>query len=387
MLGTWLGQPAAGAAAGTSLGAAISRWLGSGDYSVSANTITQRVAAGNDVPAMHKTGQSIVVRHKEFVSEVTGSQAFTVQGTYPINPGLDGSFPWLSSIASQYSEYRIKGLVYHYIPTSGDSVSSTNPALGTVMMQTSYRSTETTATSKLEMLNEYWASEGKPSEAFCHPIECDPKENPFQVQYVRSGALPSTENALLYDLGRLTIATSGQQTTGNVVGDLWVTYEIELRKPVLTGLNGTVIRSALGLGAAGFNIATPFGTDFGITQSAMGGPITVAGNVITFGKGNVGTYLMCVTHGSDTTPTSQNIVVNTITASGGVSLAPNLGSGTSSRRPNAGLSTSAGGSFVTLVSFTMVNPNVAGSLTFGFGQLVNVIGCAVNITELNPTIS
>jgi hypothetical protein len=231
-VGGAFGAPGTGAAAGHSLGASISKWLGSGDYEVSQNSLVNKVKSSAGIPVMHNTAQSVVVRHKEYLGQVVSSIDFTVQGYFPLNPGRDDTFPWLSRIARRFQEYAFKGVVFHYVPTSG-SISSTQ-ALGSVMMQTSYRTTDAAPASKIEMLNEYWATEAVPYEAFAHPIECDPKENPFNVHYVRSGNVPTGESLLSYDLGVMHVATSGQSTDGTVLGDLWVTYEVELKKPVLS---------------------------------------------------------------------------------------------------------------------------------------------------------
>jgi hypothetical protein len=225
-----IGQPVAGGAIGSSLGASLSKWLGSGDYSVSRNTLVQRAASG--VPVMHSTGQTTTIRHRELVMQVTGSVAFTVQNSIVLNPGLNASFPWLAGIAQQYQEYEWKGLVFHFVPTSGSAVSASSAALGTVMLQTSYRSNDSAPTNKVSMLNEYWANEVVPFDCMAHPIECDPKENPFNIHYVRAGTIPSGDQ-LLYDMGVTYVATQGQQSA-YVVGDLWVTYEVELKKPIVS---------------------------------------------------------------------------------------------------------------------------------------------------------
>lgn len=228
-LGGLAGMPGVGAGVGKDLGAALSRWLGSGDYTVRSNTILR---ASTGIPAMHKTDQSISVRHKEFVGQISGSTGFTVGKVLTLNPGNAAVFPWLSRIASQYQEYKFKGLVFHYIPTSGTAVSSVSAALGSVMMQTSYRSNDSPPVSKQELLNEYWASEAVPYESFVHPIECDIKQNPFSVRYVRNGPVPTGDSTLLYDHGVTFIATNGQQSF-DIVGDLWVTYDVELTKPIV----------------------------------------------------------------------------------------------------------------------------------------------------------
>jgi hypothetical protein len=112
------------------------------------------------------------------------------------------------------------------------------------MLQTSYRSTDSPPTSKVEVLNEYCSNEVVPSETMAHPIECDPKENPFNVMYVRSGLPPAGDSKLMYDLGVTHLAVSGQLASDNVIGDLWVTYEVELKKPIIdSNVTSTIFSS------------------------------------------------------------------------------------------------------------------------------------------------
>lgn len=292
-VGGYLGNPVTGGAVGNSLGATISRWLGAGDYTVGSNTLVQRVSNGSPaIPAMHNAGQSVVIRHKEYLGEITSAQAFTVRHQYDLNPGLSYTFPWLATIASQFQEYRVKGMVFHYVPTSG-IFNSSSAALGSVMIQTSYRATEAAPASKVEMLNEYWATESSPAEGFCHPIECDPKENPFNVQYVRTGALPSAENQLMYDLGRTFVAVSGMSNSTTVLGDLWVTYEVELKKPIVASSVSNVLNVCTVSSLAGFN-PTP-GTWFASTGTVAGTfRVTMGSQTILFPKGKTGVFTIMV---------------------------------------------------------------------------------------------
>jgi hypothetical protein len=288
MAGNLIGQPALGSRTGHALGASVSRWLGSGDYTVSSNSL---VASGS-VPMMHKDQQSVIIRHKEYLGAVTSSTTFNAQYNFVINPGNGQTFPWLSKIASSFQEYRIRGMVFHYVPSSGDAVSSTNPALGTVMFHTSYRSTDNPPTSKIEMLNEYWATENVPSQPFAHPIECDPKENPFNVQYVRSVSLPTTENQLMYDLGVTTVATQGMQTSGNPVGDIWISYEVELKKPLIYSSVTSRISYFKLIADAATTSDLFAGTQTISSYSNMGVTVPSTGKVITIPAGLTGTFTL-----------------------------------------------------------------------------------------------
>lgn len=288
--GGLFGMPAAGTGVGHSLGGALSKWLGSGDYTVGTNSIVRQMKSSQSIPMMHNDGQSITVRHKEYLGEIPGTTGYTVFDSFGLNPGNSRTFPWLSRIASNFQEYKFKGVVFHYIPTSGNAVAGTGAPLGSVMIQTSYRATDTAPTSKLEMLNEYNSSEAVPSETFAHPVECDPKENPFNIQYVRNGAVPEGDSTMMYDLGTTYVATSGQAGT-TILGDLWVTYEVELKKPLLTS-NVTSDGKA---GYLTFNTPPTTGSFFtGVPVTGGNVAITATGKTITMPRGSVGDWILLI---------------------------------------------------------------------------------------------
>lgn len=293
-LGSYVGYQGAGSAVGATLGAAISKWLGYGSYRVTSNSIVQSAKSSGSIPMMHQTNESIVVRHREYLCAISGSTGFTVQRYFPIQPGDKHTFPWLNGLAVKFQQYKIRGMVYHYVPTSGHAVTGTNPAIGSVMIQTSYRAGDSPPSTKVEMLNEYWASEASPAESFCHPIECSPKENPFNVHYVRSVPMSDPAVLPLYDMGKTFVATQGMQADGNPVGDLWVTYEIEFSKPQIASDIVLATDSGTANITTGLAAATPFGT--GVTTAVGSVPFTVTGRTLTFPQGTVGDYLVMVSY-------------------------------------------------------------------------------------------
>jgi hypothetical protein len=225
------------------------------------------------------------------LTSIKGSQDFKVQRYFFLQPADRHTFPWLSGIAPHFQQYRIKGMVYHYVPTSGYAVSGSNPAIGSVMMQTSYRVNDDPPASKVEMLNEYWACESSPVEAFCHPIECAPKENPFNIHYTRTAPVPTNDSPLLYDMGVTYVATNGMPAGGNVVGDLWVTYEIEFSKPLVASNTTSTVLS----GKMHFTTPTPtswFGTVGADVEGSL--QFTAAERTITFPLGLLGVFLVVV---------------------------------------------------------------------------------------------
>nr|WBY66494.1 MAG: putative coat protein [Eriocheir sinensis tombusvirus 4] len=330
-LGGFLGNASAGSSLGTGLGATISRWLGQGDYTVSQNSIVNSVRSSGlngsaSIPMMHNVGQNVTIRHKEFISTIKGSINFTIQRFFLLQPGDTNTFPWLSGVANKFQQYRIKGMVFHYVPTSGFAVSGTNPAIGSVMMQTSYRANDVSPTTKVEILNEYWASESAPSEAFCHPIECSPKENPFQVHYTRTKPVPTNDSQLLYDLGVTYVATQGMQADGNPVGDLWVTYEIELLKPQITSYVLGDVFSGYGYSATGITPAAPLGAiSVAANPSTSSIPFTFVGRTITFPIGLLGSFLISIRFQANTPLTAfdGNVAPTTLTNCTGIPVEAN----------------------------------------------------------------
>lgn len=140
-------------------------------------------------------------------------------------------------------------------------------------------------------MNEYWASENIPSDSFCHPVECSPKENPFQVHYIRSLPVPSGDSPLLYDIGKTYIATQGMPDDGNIVGDLWVTYEIELMKPQIQSNVSTSVSQGLAEALGSITAGTsPLGSSLAAVEGSI--PFTMQNRTITFPTGLVGKFLI-----------------------------------------------------------------------------------------------
>lgn len=211
------------------------RLQGMGAYSVSA--IRHNTLIKPDIPEVRNTIYAeggTVVRHREYLGPIITSSdanAFKLQ-SYALNPAQDQTFPWLSTIAANYEEYKPNGLMFEFRSTASDAIaSSTNLALGQVMMCTQYDPTDPEFISDVDLLNYTWAQSGKVSDNVQHYVECDPKQSPLSHLYTRQGVTSNTSDLRFSDFGRFSIATSGLQGTSVQVGQLWVTYEFILYKP------------------------------------------------------------------------------------------------------------------------------------------------------------
>lgn len=217
---------------------------GFGDYHVSSNTLMKGGMSPPEVVNSLNSG-SFIVRHREYVTDILSTEAFFTQ-TFTINPGLLNTFPWLSAIAANFEQYKIRGMVWEYKSTSSNAVLSTDAstALGTVIMATTYNPNTTDFGDKRTMENYQYASSFNPSKTGYHPIECARGQTPVTELYVRTGAVPEGQDARLYDLGNTVVATTGMQANGGVIGELWCSFEVELLKPKLLSTRDSSVLSA-----------------------------------------------------------------------------------------------------------------------------------------------
>jgi len=207
----------------------LARITGHGEYRVHGNSIMS-----NAIPSFSTGAEGMRVCHREFISDVGGSVLFN-NTSNPINPGLPNLFPWLSTIAAGFEEYKLHGLVFEYRPTSGTAVSSSSAALGTVIMATNYDVLDPAFISKQAMESYEYSSQTVPCSAVLHPVECASRTRPLEVQYVRTGAVPAGADARMYDIGTFQLATVGMQSA-YTVGELWVTYDVSFHKPRISPL-------------------------------------------------------------------------------------------------------------------------------------------------------
>jgi len=244
LLGSIFGP--SGSAIGNSAGHFFANVLGMGSYRIKSNVYS---SSPDIVPIFNNTNDgSVVVEHRELVTDVIGSVAFANTG-YVIDPINYSLFPYLSNVAMNFEQYEFLGLIFTYKPTSGAIVSSTNNALGTVILATEYDVSRANFVSKTEMDSYEFTTSCNPTMGMFHPVECNPKQDILNSRYISNpyrtniatttfqGTVATTVGLNLTQVGRLQMATVGMQAAA-VVGELWVSYKIKLMKPRLP-TNGT----------------------------------------------------------------------------------------------------------------------------------------------------
>ena len=178
---------------------------------------------------------AIVIRHREYIQDIVSSSTantFNIQ-SFPLNPGMQGSFPWLCTVANSFEEYVINGMIFEFKSITSDAISSASLAtIGEVILATQYDALNTPFTNNQQMLNYEFAQVAKASHDCLHMIECDPHQTAISTHlYTRSGPAPGNSDLRLYDHGTFYIASNQISGTSVVLGQLWVTYEVLLYKP------------------------------------------------------------------------------------------------------------------------------------------------------------
>jgi len=235
-----------GAAIGRGAGAILGDIFGWGDYEVTSpvpypvksNTIMGSVHP-QQMPLMHTGDGGTRVAHREFCMDL---QLFAEPAGgpfmgrfYELNPCNPNIFPWLSSIAEHYEQYKFIGLTFGFRGTASNT--TVEGSLGSVAFATQYDVYEKLFNHKSEMLNSLFATSCKPTDSMLHPIECDPDKTPSLPRYTNAqSVVGSVRDKTLINHGRLTVLAAKTQATSTVYdcGELWVSYDILLTKPIAT---------------------------------------------------------------------------------------------------------------------------------------------------------
>lgn len=269
--------------------------VGWGDYKLRSNSLVKGGGAtGGNVRIIPQGERAVRIVYREYIGDVfthpSTPGAFSVK-SYPLNPGLLETFSWLPPIAQQYEQWTPNGIVFEFKSTSSEYVAT--QALGSVIMATEYDQLDAPYANKVEMLNSAYSNEAKPSEQILHGIECDPRDNPNNIFYVRSGAAPGDIRD--YDLATFYIATQGGATANLNLGSLYIHYDITLRKEQLYNgipMRGQLFQSFL-LNTP--TLALPLGSSPAtLVEGNMGSSFKPLLNVLTFPVYTVGAHFLLV---------------------------------------------------------------------------------------------
>jgi len=210
---------------------AIQTIMGQGDYTVSSNTLFSGSVRSSGPPKFVSiTPGCTVIRHREYLKDVISAGLGFALTSFSINPTNAVTFPWLSNIANNFESYKFNGLVFEFLTNSATAVASTNTALGTVILATQYNIDDPPFATKLQMEQYEYAVSTVPFESAIHPVECKRDSGVLEYLYTYAGG---SGDPRFSTFGTFSLATVGQQSSANI-GELWVSYDIELCKSRLS---------------------------------------------------------------------------------------------------------------------------------------------------------
>jgi len=293
--------------ASQALGALASRGMsiirGQGDYDISG--INHNSLIGKLSPAVPQftngTDGSVVITHREYITDILSSTDFN-NLTFPINPALPSTFPWLSRIAANFEQYSFDGLIFEFKSTSSDALNSTNTSLGVCVLATEYNSIAPAYTNKLQMENAIFACSTKPSLSVIHAVECAPSQSPLNILYTRTGfETIGTSDLRFYDLGRFNIATVGMQAIGANIAELWVSYKVVLKKSIFLEAGLTIptyslkfedVDNAKALLGQAVSQVTKINTLGLVVNQTFNAVSSICSSIFTFPPGSGGNYIL-----------------------------------------------------------------------------------------------
>jgi hypothetical protein len=228
-------------------------------------------------------GGGVRLKHREYIQDIyllAQAGTFFTNSTFTVNPGLSYVFPYLAQIAANFEQYKFHGLVFEFVSSTSQYGQT---ALGTYVMAMEYNSAAPVFTTKPQMENSDYALSARLDKSGMYGVECAKGSQAQEYFYVRAPGQTVVPN--LYDLGtmQLGVATttvpagSTGLVAGSAIGELWVTYDVELIRPRIsvfrpgyTHLRSSDITTALPLGPVASQTIIAYGSMTGINTGTAG---------------------------------------------------------------------------------------------------------------------
>ena len=197
-----------------------------------------------------------------------------------------------------FEEWLPRGICVEFKSMSSDNPNTAVPALGTVVIATQYNSSNPDFVNKSQMENYEFATSCKPSRSMLHCVETARSQTIQDEFYTRTGPLGANQDIKFYDLGKTQVSVVGAPTAanGSIIGELWITYEIELRKPKIPTDPVVQTGHIIMPGDASANDSAPFGST--VLNATSGSSMAISaggpgqGNLLRFGANARGLYMV-----------------------------------------------------------------------------------------------
>lgn len=197
----------------------------------------------------------------------------------PVNAGLKSTFPFLSSLASNYVSYDFLSLSFGFVSRSNMTNS------GLVMFMAEYDPSKGPPENRIELLNR----KGVESQVFKNlAYLLNPKDmKKEKSHYIRLGKLMNSQDIKLYDTCTLYFGYEGTPSN-TTIGDIVVKYNVRLSTPYLrlSEKQVSTIESTMGTSSGTVTQQQPYGPAMGVANfigDFVGSLLYTAANTATGG--------------------------------------------------------------------------------------------------------
>jgi len=211
---------------------------------------TQKMTTPNLSSSMFGGDGRIRVRHREYFSDIVSPNNGFNDTSFSIQPGNSIMFPWLSTIAENYESYKFNSLSFEY-----ETMCATSQA-GKLLMAVDFDASDAPPINKTQLMADHNAVSSAVWQECCYKASKEDLNKFGPQKFVRTGNVAATD-IKTYDIGNLQVATQGAGGSSLTVGELYVSYDVELMTPQINpiplsfhGVAGTGISPDLILGTA-----------------------------------------------------------------------------------------------------------------------------------------
>jgi len=211
---------------------------------------TQKMTTPNLSSSMFGGDGRVRVRHREYFSDIVSPNNGFNDTSFSIQPGNSIMFPWLSTIAENYESYRFHSLSFEY-----ETMCATSQA-GKLVMAVDFDASDAPPINKTQLMADHNAVSSAVWQECCYKASKEDLNKFGPQKFVRTGNVAATD-IKTYDIGNLQVATQGAGGSSVTVGELYVSYDVELMTPQINPIplslhlvGGTGITPDLILGTA-----------------------------------------------------------------------------------------------------------------------------------------
>lgn len=187
-----------------------------------ADTVSNVLRVDFQNPRLSGNDGKFRISKREFIANIPASSEFTAI-KYEVNPGNSTTFPWLSGIAPNFEKYKFLRLRFVFQTSQSTFVP------GTVIMAPEFNVTDPLPTNKAQILEYAYAKRSAVWENFSVPLKMEDVMT-YKSYYTRNDTQLIGDKKL-YDPLYFIVGTDGLNEDLNIVGELWIDYEVEFSLP------------------------------------------------------------------------------------------------------------------------------------------------------------